>query len=383
MNNKTIVILSQVNFDDSPYTSYTHSHAIELVNLGYKVIVLAAVTLKNKAFASKYKGQKIIDGVNIIYFKRIGFSNILYNSKINLNAISYYLACKKIFKDICKNNNVALIDAHTFKVQGVVASILKTKYNIPTFVTLHGTSFERNLHSKNGIKSIINVANKVDYMIGVSEKIKKNLNKLDVKNAKVIYNGISQYNIKKKNRKEFGIVSVGYFTKVKNFDIVIKVFANVLKKYSKSSLTLIGDGPSKEECIALVKHLNIDKNVTFTGFIENKKVNELLSENNVFVLPSSPEGFGISYVEAMKNGCITIGTKGEGIDGFIKDNINGFLVDIDVEQIAKKIINIFENKFDNIDNIRKKGMDDSKNLTWENNAKKYIELLGDINGNKE
>ena len=56
MKNKTIVILSQVNFDNSPYTSYTHYHAVELVNLGYKVIVLASVTIKPGVDLNKYTG---------------------------------------------------------------------------------------------------------------------------------------------------------------------------------------------------------------------------------------------------------------------------------------------------------------------------------------
>ena len=103
----------------------------------------------------------------------------------------------------------------------------------------------------------------------------------------------------------------------------------------------------------------------------------MLSKSNVFVLPSSPEGFGITYVEAMNNGCIVIGTRGEGIDGFVKDGVNGFLTNVDVDEISDKILYILNN---NCDKIRKTGIKDAKMLTWENNAKKYIELLGDING---
>ena len=109
MKNKTIVILSQVNFDNSPYTSYTHYHAVELVNLGYKVIVLASVTIKPGVDLNKYTGVHCIDGVDVIYFRRIGFSNILYKSKINLNAISYYMGCRKIIKRIFDKSNSASV----------------------------------------------------------------------------------------------------------------------------------------------------------------------------------------------------------------------------------------------------------------------------------
>ena len=105
----------------------------------------------------------------------------------------------------------------------------------------------------------------------------------------------------------------------------------------------------------------------------------MLSKSNIFVLPSSPEGFGITYVDAMNNGCIVIGTRGEGIDGFVKDGVNGFLNNVDVDEISDKILYIFNN---NCDKIRKTGIKDAKMLTWENNAKKYIELLGEANEEK-
>ena len=40
---------------------------------------------------------------------------------------------------------------------------------------------------------------------------------------------------------------------------------------------------------------------------------------------SEGEAFGLVYLEAMSRGCITIASKNEGMDGIIKDGINGFL----------------------------------------------------------
>lgn len=378
MKNKTIVILSQVNFDNSPYTSYTHYHAVELVNLGYKVIVLASVTIKPGVDLNKYTGVHCIDGVDVIYFRRIGFSNILYKSKINLNAISYYMGCRKIIKRIFDKYNVVLIDAHTFKVQGVVASYLKRKYGVTTFVTSHGTSLNRNLQFENGVNSIKKVAKLVDYMVCVSEKQERALCLLGIKNTKVIYNGAISYNNKIDNNN-YNIISVGYFTKVKNFDKVIMAFAKVVKEVPSARLTIVGDGVLRDDLIRQATDLNVSQYVCFTGALSNDKVNELLSKSNVFVLPSSPEGFGITYVEAMNNGCIVIGTRGEGIDGFVKDGVNGFLTNVDVDEISDKILYIFNN---NCDKIRKTGIRDAKMLTWKNNAKKYIELLGETNEEK-
>ena len=40
---------------------------------------------------------------------------------------------------------------------------------------------------------------------------------------------------------------------------------------------------------------------------------------------SEHEAFGLVYLESMARGCITIGSRGEGIDGVIVDGVNGFL----------------------------------------------------------
>lgn len=222
------------------------------------------------------------------------------------------------------------------------------------------------------------MASSIDWMICVSQKIQRNLMNLDIINTKVIYNGVNQYEFEK-NNNNFNIISVGYFTKSKNFDILIKAFAKVIKKIPKARLTIVGDGILKDSLINASDELGIGKYVTFTGALDNYEVNKLLSKSNVFVLPSSPEGFGIVYVEAMNNGCIVIGTKNEGIDGFVKDGVNGFLTNVDVNEISDRIIDIFNNKYDD---IRNRGYSDAKELTWDNNVKCYIELLGETNEEK-
>ena len=56
---------------------------------------------------------------------------------------------------------------------------------------------------------------------------------------------------------------------------------------------------------------------------------------------SKNEIFGLVYLEAMAASCITIGSKGEGIDGILVNNENGFLCDPDNnEELRDTIISI-------------------------------------------
>ena len=50
-----------------------------------------------------------------------------------------------------------------------------------------------------------------------------------------------------------------------------------------------------------------------------------MHEADVFTMVSRDEAFGLVYLEAMIEGCITVGSVQEGIDGIIHNGQNGFL----------------------------------------------------------
>ena len=372
-SNKTIIILTHVQDDNSPYCSFVHEHAKQLVKMQYNVIVIALLPWgpiisnfqkRKVCIWKKIKkiGKKVnIDGVNVIYKKTLSISNILYNSKINLNGFFYYWKIRREFRKIYNMENVVLIDAHTFKVEGYVAKKLKQKYGIFTTVTLHGTSFDRNLKTENGRKAIKDVFNTVDYAVCVSNKIQKNLTELNIKNSVVIYNGINMKS-KIQKKQKFSIISVGNMIKSKNFDITIKVVKDLSEIYKDIHLTIVGEGVEREKLEELVKKLKLVDTVDFTGYLNNDDVLEYMGKSEIFLMPSSPEGFGIVYAEAMHNKCITIGTKNEGIDGFIINGKNGFLVEINQKEIVELIKRIYEEKFD-IKEITKNAFEITNKLT--------------------
>ena len=387
---KTVVILTHVTFDNSPYCIYVHEHAKELVKQGYRVIVFAIIhwfpllshfQKYKKDFMKRIKGKnkhQVIDGVEVIYKKATSFSNLLYNTNINLNGMSYYCSIKRLFKKIYKTENVIWIDAHTFKIEGYVANKLKKKYkNVTTTVTLHGTSFFKNTNTPTGIASIRKILNGVDYSVCVSNKIEKLAQKNGVNNTQVIYNGIQAHEFEQVNKEDYkyNIITVGSLIPRKKHDITINAIGQLVKKYPQIKLNIIGFGSELDNLKNLVKEKKLENVVYFKGQVNNKEVQKLMSESYIFVLPSVSEGFGIVYAEAMKAKCITIGTKNEGIDGFIKNGVNGFLVNPNVDEIVELIENIYNNKY-NIEEIREKALKNVEQLTWENNAKKYIEIIG-------
>lgn len=126
------------------------------------------------------------------------------------------------------------------------------------------------------------------------------------------------------------VLTCAHFKKRKNIDKIIKA----CKGLECFELTVIGDGKERK------KLEKIDKNVIFTGRLPHDEVLAKMRNSDIFVLPSVGETFGMVYLEAMASGCITVCTKGDGIDGIIKDRENGFLTEPNSESIKETLLNI-------------------------------------------
>ena len=88
---------------------------------------------------------------------------------------------------------------------------------------------------------------------------------------------------------------------------------------------------------------------------------------------SAHEAFGLVYVEAMAKGCITIATKGQGIDGVIIDGVNGFLCEsCNPEALAKVIDRIRSLSTEELNSISQKAIETASELTDRKVAETYL-----------
>jgi len=140
--------------------------------------------------------------------------------------------------------------------------------------------------------------------IAVSERTRKDLEGLGVKGVQVVPNGIDLQEIEKikASQKESDLVYVGRLVGHKNVDLLIRAVGIVRRQVPDVRVIVIGDGPEMERLKALVGELGLEKNVEFTGFLENyNDALAILKSSKVFVSPSTREGFGMAALEA--NAC--------------------------------------------------------------------------------
>ncbi len=161
------------------------------------------------------------------------------------------------------------------------------------------------------------------------------------------------------------VLTCAHFKKRKNIDKVIKA-CNGLEGFE---LTVIGDGKERK---SLEK---IDKNVIFTGRLPHDEVLTKMRDSDIFVLPSVGETFGMVYLEAMASGCITVCTKGDGIDGIIKNGENGFLVAPNSDNVKDTLLNIKNLSAEELKSLHTNSFNTIKEYTSSLCADRYLQQI--------
>ena len=134
------------------------------------------------------------------------------------------------------------------------------------------------------------------------------------------------------------IVSVGRLTEVKNHELLIRAFAQIIDEFSGYTLTIYGQGPLKEKLYMIAEELGVRDKVFLPGF--STKVRDEIKDAKLFVLPSMNEGIPNALIEAMALGlpCISTDFIGGGAKVLIEHGVNGLLVPMDnVGALAKAL----------------------------------------------
>jgi len=126
------------------------------------------------------------------------------------------------------------------------------------------------------------------------------------------------------------LLSIGQLSSAndyKGFDDTIEAIA-ILKQMGVDNIhyTLVGDGDDRSRLMGIAKEFQILDRVEFLGFVSDDEIAAQFEQNDVFIMPSSQEGFGLVYVEAMSHGLPIVACAEGGASHVLKDGINGAVV---------------------------------------------------------
>ena len=356
--------------------SFVHKQMKAFAAAGCRVRVIIPVPL-GKQLRGKRLGPALTvqqqEGVSLYYVRYLSASN--YGRK-GFNIQSARLAIGRQLQKILKDFGPDVIHAHTFGLDSGIGAWLKKKLDLPLIVTTHGGDTERPL--QNGEQDWLRgLCEEADLAVAVSQKLAGRLESCGTKTSvRTVLNGFALENMGEATEKDpFAMVQVGHLIPSKRTEITIRAFAVLHSRENRMRLTVIGAGHLRQRLEELVKELGVQEAVTFTGEIPNREVFVHMAKATYFVMPSKPEGFGIVYLEAMANRCITVGTEGEGIADLVESGRNGFLVPADDVQAVVSVIESCMADSEMGKRVAEAGYASAIGLTWENNAARYMALF--------
>jgi len=214
--------------------------------------------------------------------------------------------------------------------------------------------------------------------------------RLSGKQVNVTYPGLSMDTThldkdiyKKYKIKPSYILSVGTLQPRKNFSLLIEAFAKYCKttKNSTTDLVIVGKkGWLYEEILKAPKQFGIEDRVKFLSFVPDADLPSLYKGAECFCLPSLYEGFGLPVLEAMAAGTQVVVSNSSSLPE-IAGKAGIYIDSSDIDSIRKGIETAIKEK--NIAKGKERirlGIEQAKKFTWEEAARKTLEVLKEVGG---
>ena len=112
----------------------------------------------------------------------------------------------------------------------------------------------------------------------------------------------------------------------KGIDEILEAISSSQELRNLTYLNVVGGGDDLNRLKSKAVDLGLDSCTTFWGIIDDDRLSELYSKNDVFIMPSEKEGFGVVFLEAMRFSLPCIGGNSGGTPFVLQNNITGFLV---------------------------------------------------------
>jgi glycogen synthase len=297
----------------------------------------------------------------------------IYGKNLN-QEVQRYAEKAKLVAKMTKFDIIHAHDWMTYKA-GINAKQLSGK---PLVVHVHATEFDRTGGNPN--QHIYNIEREgmhaADSIITVSYFTKQKIIQhygVDPEKINVVHNAVEFNDDSKlvKEEREKNILFLGRLTLQKGPEYFLYAAKKVLEIDPDVNFTVAGSGDMEGFMRYKAEELGINDKVRFTGFLRGKEIDDAYKLASVYVMPSISEPFGITPLEAMRNGTPTIISKQSGVSEVIK---NTLAVDFwDINQLANHMYALVNYNHLN-EEISNNGHSEVYKISWDEPARKCVDV---------
>lgn len=131
---------------------------------------------------------------------------------------------------------------------------------------------------------------------------------------------------------------------IKGMDLVIPVFARIHNQFPETRMIIVGDGELGPLMWKQATALKVNEIIMWAGHKSQGELWKWYGQMDIVLMPSRSEGFGLTAIEAMANGCVVVASNVGGLPEVVKDGIVGLLHEKDsVEDIVTKVCMLLSN----------------------------------------
>lgn len=299
--------------------------------------------------------------------------------RVNIGSMKY-------LHDLVRRLAIDLVHPHNLPGLFYVYPAAK-RARVPIVYTLHGYHRREERFVFRFLERVM--SRSVDRFVCVSKELVPRAQRafgVSGMKMRVIHNGIEGISAPLGETRERGrnviIGSVGRVTYLKNYELLIEAFGDVLKIRPSCRLEIVGDGEAFGRIAGLVKALSLDERVTLHG--TQLDVDRYLARFDIFALSSISEGHSIAILEALRLKKVCVVSAVGGNTEIIADGSNGYLFESgNKADLVRKLVFVIDNlhtpEMDRIrqqavETIRSKFSREQMVAAYEH---VYEELLGD------
>ena len=150
-------------------------------------------------------------------------------------------------------------------------------------------------------------------------------------------------------RHEYGLIGpvvlyAGRVAPEKHLDVVMRSIVKLVPAFPSIKLVITGHGPSVKELQKLVRELQLDEHVFFTGFVAREVLAKLYKAADVFTIMSTADSQSIALMQAYSTGIPAIGARSQGLPDYIPAECGFLLEPGDGDGLTKQLLALLQDE---------------------------------------